>query len=130
MNESVYTYVVCRVGGNVLLMMCVGTFCYYIYFKCSSVLNWVHYLTEKLMFIMLHTCCIKDVFGYFFYFRKFFFIFESFFYIYIRCRKLNADFNKLIKITGQCARGVFRKMMLNTKTFANKFDIIWTFSQC
>jgi len=38
-NESVYMYVVCRVGGNVLLMMCVGTFCYYIYFKCSSVLN-------------------------------------------------------------------------------------------
>ena len=67
------------------------------------------------MFIMLHTCCIKDVFGYIFIFESFFLFSKVFFYIYIRCRKLNADFNKLIKITGHCARGFFSKNCVEHK---------------
>ena len=52
----------------------------------------------------------------------------DFFYIYIRCRIFNAEFNKLIKTMGHCS--FFRKMMLNTPTFAKNFDFILTFSHC
>ena len=45
-----------------------------------------------------------------------------FFYIYIHNRKFNAELNKLIKTV------FIRKMILNTPTFANKFDFIWKLS--
>jgi len=41
--------------------------------------------------------------------------------------KCNAEFNKLIKTVGHHA-SFFRKMMLNTPTFANNFDFIWIIS--
>jgi len=47
----------------------------------------------------------------------------DFFYIYIYYRKFNAEFSKLIKAVGHHAH-FFRKMMLNTLTFANNFDFI------
>jgi len=50
------------------------------------------------------------------------------FYIYIYCRKVNAEFNKLIKYRRLLySVFVFRKMMLNKPTFANNFDFIWIF---
>ena len=54
-----------------------------------------------------------------------YYIFHRFFYIYIYCRKCNAEFNKLIKTVGHRAVDFFRKMMLNTPSFANNFDFIW-----
>jgi len=63
---------------------------------------------------------VKDVFGSF--------LFSIvFFYIYIHYRKFNAEFNKLIKTVGHRAH-FFEKNILNTPTFANKFDFIWIFS--
>jgi len=45
---------------------------------------------------------------------------DDFFYIYIYCKKLNAEFNKLIQAVGHRAR-FFPKMMLNTPTFCQQF---------
>ena len=47
----------------------------------------------------------------------------DFLYIYIRCRKFNAEFNKLIKTTGHSAH-------FFTPTFAKNIYFIWTFSHC
>ena len=44
-----------------------------------------------------------------------FYTFDKTISIYIDCRKLNAEFNKLIKTVGHRA-GFFEKMMLNTPT--------------
>ena len=64
--------------------------------------------------------CLTKFFG------SFFFIFSIYFLnIYMYCSK--AEFNKLIKTVGHCAR-FFEKNMLNTSTLANNFDFIWIFS--
>jgi len=64
---------------------------------------------------------VKDVFG------SFLFLID-FFYIYLYCRKFNAEFNKLIKTVGHRVRFFFRKMMLNTPTVVNIFEIVWILS--
>ena len=51
-----------------------------------------------------------------------FFILDTFLYF----RKFNAEFNKLIK-TVDHVLVLFRKIILNTPTFANNFDFIWIF---
>jgi len=55
------------------------------------------------------------------------FLFSIYFYLNFYCRKFNAEFNMLIKAVGHCAC-FFKKMILNTPTFTNNFDIIWIFS--
>ena len=57
----------------------------------------------------------------------FFFDFFNYYFFYICCRKFNAEFNTLVrqKVT---VLVFWENMMLNTPTFANKFDFIWIFS--
>ena len=65
---------------------------------------------------------VKDVFG------SFLFLIDCF-YIYLYCRKVNAEFNKLVKTVGHRVRSFFfRKMMLNTPTVVNIFEIVWILS--
>ena len=81
-------------------------FVLYIYIRMS-------YDCENVLLCMV-VWKIKDVFGSFF-------IFIRFFYIHIYYRKLNVDFNKLIKTVGR-DRLFFRKMILNTCThFCQQF---------
>jgi len=46
-------------------------------------------------------------------------MFDRFFYIYIYCRKINAEFNKLIKTVGHRARFFFGKWCWTTTLFGH-----------
>ena len=93
--------------------------------NCWSLFYSIHALSQYILLYARQLCHLQQI-------SKtcsiVLFIFDRFFYIYIYCRKCNAEFNKLIKTVGRSACFFPRKMMFNTPTFANKFDLIWIFS--
>ena len=54
-------------------------------------------------------------------------LFDTFFYVYIYCKTINAEFNKLKNSRSTCSF-FSNNDVEHTPTFANNFDFIWIFS--